>query len=169
MPEGKGENTMATMKKIIALAMALAMCAVCFAGCGAKTNNYAANNTEFFIGGTGPLTGDASSYGISVQEGAQIAIDEINANGGLNGYNFKFDVKDDKATAADAATGYDTLYEAGMQASIGSVTSGSIPSASPPAATPRCSGPSLVSALPTMREAPNRPVRLCQTTKEYSL
>ncbi|MBO7148981.1 MAG: ABC transporter substrate-binding protein [Clostridia bacterium] len=116
---------MSTMKKIVAFAMALAMCAVCFAGCGAKTNNYAAENTEFFIGGTGPLTGDASSYGISVQEGAQIAIDEINANGGLNGYTFKFDIKDDKATAADAATGYDTLYEAGMQASIGSVTSGS--------------------------------------------
>ena len=115
-----------TMKKTLALVMALAMCAVCFAGCGeAKTTSYTAGNTEFFIGCTGPLTGDASSYGISVQEGAQLAIDEINANGGLNGTMFKFDIKDDKATAADAATGYDTLYEAGMQASIGSVTSGS--------------------------------------------
>ena len=113
-----------TAMKIFSAVLAVVMCSVCFAGCGASTS-YTANNTEFFIGGTGPLTGDASSYGISVQEGAKLAVKEINANGGLNGINFKFDIKDDKATAADAATGYDTLFEAGMQASIGSVTSGS--------------------------------------------
>ena len=116
---------MKNFTKILALVMVLVMSTVAFASCGAKTTGYTADNTEFFIGCTGPLTGDASSYGISVQEGAQLAIDEINANGGLNGINFKFDIKDDKATAADAAIGYDTLYEAGMQASIGSVTSGS--------------------------------------------
>ncbi|MBR2315569.1 MAG: ABC transporter substrate-binding protein [Clostridia bacterium] len=90
-----------------------------------KVGEYTANNTEFVIGATGPLTGDAASYGISVQQGAQLAIDEINAAGGLNGIKFKFDMKDDKATAADASTGYDALYEAGMQVSLGSVTSGS--------------------------------------------
>lgn len=90
-----------------------------------KEGEYTANNTEYVIGATGPLTGDAASYGISVQQGAQLAVDEINAAGGLNGVNFKFDIKDDKATAADASTGYDALFEAGMQASLGSVTSGS--------------------------------------------
>ena len=90
------------------------------AGCGggnkAADNGYTANNTEFIIGGTGPLTGDTSSYGISVLNGAQLAIKEINANGGLNGIKFKLEFKDDKSTAADAATGYDTLFEGGMQA-----------------------------------------------------
>lgn len=86
---------------------------------------YTANNTKYVIGATGPLTGDTSSYGISVQQGAQLAVDEINANGGLNGVEFLFDMKDDKSTAADASMGYDALYEAGMQISIGSVTSGS--------------------------------------------
>ncbi len=114
------------MKKILALAMCALMAVMCMASCGGNTAvNYAAENTEYFIGATGPLTGDASSYGISVQEGATLAVEEINAEGGLNGVMFKFDIKDDKATAPDAASGYDILYEAGMQISLGSVTSGS--------------------------------------------
>ena len=137
---------MRNMKKVLAILLVAVLCLGCFAACGntagnttagnadatagntnaaADGENYAANNTEYLIGATGPLTGDAAQYGISVQQGAQLAVDEINANGGLNGKNFKFDIKDDKAAAADAATGYDTLYEAGMQASLGSVTSGS--------------------------------------------
>lgn len=77
------------------------------------------------IGATGPLTGDASSYGISVNQGAQMAIDEINAAGGLNGIMLELQMKDDKAAATDAASAYDQLYDAGMQISMGSVTSGS--------------------------------------------
>ncbi len=120
------------MKKLLSLVLASLM-VFALAGCGEGGNAggfesktaYTLSNTEFFIGATGPLTGDASSYGISVQQGAQLAIDEINENGGLNGVTFKFDMKDDKATTADAATGYDALYEAGMNISIGSVTSAS--------------------------------------------
>lgn len=114
-----------TFVKSVAAVMMVALVALAFAGCGKANTGYTADNKEFVIGSTGPLTGDASSYGISVQQGAQLAIKEINAAGGLNGVKFKFDMKDDKATAADAATGYDTLYESGMQASIGAVTSGS--------------------------------------------
>ena len=129
-----------TWKKVLAVALSAAF-AVSAVGCGNSGNggssdsgdknknnssdSYTADNTEFFIGCTGPLTGDASSYGISVQNGAKLAIEEINANGGLNGVNFKFDMKDDKAESADAATGYTTLFEAGMNIAIGSVTSGS--------------------------------------------
>ncbi len=113
------------MKKVLVAALAVVL-AFAFTACGnGGAGNYTANNTEFFIGGTGPLTGDTSSYGISVQEGAKLAIEEINSAGGLNGVRFKLDMKDDKSTAADAGTGYDALYEAGMNASIGSVTSGS--------------------------------------------
>ena len=136
---------MRNMKKVLAILLVAVLSLCCFAACGNNGGtdtttaagdttaanagndgeNYAAKNTEYFIGATGPLTGDAAQYGISVQQGAQLAVEEINANGGLNGKNFKFDIKDDKAAAADAATGYDTLYEAGMQVSLGSVTSGS--------------------------------------------
>ncbi len=138
---------MKNISKVIALLLSLSM-VLCFAACGGTTEettaadseettvavleydltaegDYTADNTEYVIGATGPLTGDAASYGISVQQGAQLAVEEINAAGGLNGVNFKLDMKDDKATAADASTGYDALYEAGMQVSLGSVTSGS--------------------------------------------
>ena len=113
------------MKKLIAIMLAVVV-VFCIAACGeSEATNYAANNTEYFIGGTGPLTGDASSYGISVQNGASLAVEQINANGGLNGVNFKFDIKDDQAAADKASTAYDQLFEAGMQISFGSVTSGS--------------------------------------------
>lgn len=115
------------MKKTLSLVLVIAMSILALAGCGGggAAEGYTANNTVYFIGGTGPLTGGASSYGISVQNGANIAIDEINAAGGLNGVNFKFDIKDDQAAADKASTAYDQLFEAGMQISIGSVTSGS--------------------------------------------
>ncbi len=114
-------------KKIIALLMAMLMLVTVFAACGSEggADGYTSENTEYFIGGTGPLTGDASSYGISVQNGATLAVEEINANGGLNGVNFKFDIKDDQAAADKASAAYDQLFEEGMQISFGSVTSGS--------------------------------------------
>ncbi len=111
---------MKTFKRLAATFAAAALLVSCFAGCGQN-----GGSGEYLIGCTGPLTGDASSYGISVKNGAQLAVDEINAAGGLNGATFKFDMKDDKATAEDAATGYDALMDAGMQIAIGSVTSGS--------------------------------------------
>lgn len=110
---------MKRIQKIVSAAMATVMIALCFAGCGKQ------KETAYFVGATGPLTGDASSYGNSVNNGAKLAFDEINAAGGLNGVTFKFEMKDDKATAADAASAYDTLYDDGMQISLGSVTSGS--------------------------------------------
>ena len=108
-----------TAIKAMCAAMAAAMSVAAFASCG---KNPAEN--KFFIGATGPLTGDTSSYGISVKQGAELAVKEINAAGGLNGYEFYFDMKDDEADATKAANGYTALYEAGMQVSLGSVTSG---------------------------------------------
>lgn len=113
---------MKTSMKIVALLMAAMMLACLFTACGKDTNS---GDKTFLLGCTGPLTGDASSYGISVKNGAQLAVDEVNAAGGVNGIKFTFDMKDDKATAEDAATGYDALMDAGMQISLGSVTSGS--------------------------------------------
>lgn len=115
-----------SVKKVLAAVLALAVVACVFTACGGNSGNgYTANNTEYFIGTTGPLTGDNASYGNSVKNGAQLAVDEINAAGGLNGVKFKFDMKDDKATVADATTGYNALLEAGMQISLGSVTTDS--------------------------------------------
>lgn len=110
-----------TFKRALAVLMVAAMLAtaLCFVGCGSSEKD------TYFIGATGPLTGDAADYGIAVNNGAMLAIEEINAAGGLNGVLFTYEMKDDKATAADATTGYNALMDAGMQISIGSVTSGS--------------------------------------------
>ncbi|MBQ7595781.1 MAG: ABC transporter substrate-binding protein, partial [Clostridia bacterium] len=113
-------------KKILCVLMVVAMAACLFAACGDKKDgDTKAAGKTLLIGGTGPLTGDASSYGISVKNGAQLAVDEINKAGGINGIQLAFDMKDDLAAAADASTGYDALMDAGMKVSIGSVTSGS--------------------------------------------
>ena len=69
--------------RILSLIMAIAMVVACFAGCGKKS--YTADNKEYVIGLSGPLTGPAAIYGLGVQNGAQLAVDEINAAGGLNG------------------------------------------------------------------------------------
>lgn len=114
-----------SVKRVLAAVLALVMVACCFTACGSKADGGKDGGKTLVIGCTGPLTGDASSYGISVKQGATIAVEEINAAGGINGITLKFDMKDDKATAEDASTGYDALMDAGMKISIGSVTSGS--------------------------------------------
>ena len=79
------------------------------------------DNTSFKIGATGPLTGDAASYGISVQKGANLAIKHINESGNMR---FSLDMKDDRSDPWQAAQNYDRLYDRGMQLSLGGVTSG---------------------------------------------
>ena len=107
-----------TFAKLLCVAMVLTMVVACFASCGASL--FADNTIK--LGATGPLTGEAASYGISVQNGAKLAVKHLNAK---NGLQFSFAILDDKAGAEDAATNYDTLADAGMQLSLGGVTSGS--------------------------------------------
>ena len=110
------------MKKFLALVLAVVMVAAMCTACGAK--NYAAENTEYIIGASGPLTGAAAVYGVAVQNAAQMAVDEINAAGGLNGVNFKLVMLDDKHDPANVSANYSSLLEGGMQISLGTVTTG---------------------------------------------
>ena len=121
---------MKTMWKKIA-SVALAALMVCslgavFTGCnsdsGKGNTSLTANNTEFVIGCSGPLTGAAAVYGVAVKNSAEMAVAEINAAGGLNGVKFKFVMTDDMHDATKVATNYASLYEGGMQVSLGTVT-----------------------------------------------
>ena len=98
------------------MVLAVAMMVPCFVSCGGDA-------TAFKIGASGPLTGEAASYGISVQNGAKLAVKHLNEK--ENGVKFEFNILDDKAGAEDAATNYATLADWGMQFSLGGVTSGS--------------------------------------------
>ena len=78
----------------------------------------------FKIGGSGPLTGGAALYGIAVKQGGQIAVDEINAAGGINGYYVEWMFEDDEHDAEKAVNAYNALKDNGLQMMVGSVTSG---------------------------------------------
>ncbi|MCI8342804.1 MAG: ABC transporter substrate-binding protein [Firmicutes bacterium] len=72
------------------------------------------------IGGIGPLTGAAAVYGIAVRNGAQIAVDEINAMGG--DIKFEINFQDDEHDPEKSVNAYNTLKDWGMQALVGCVT-----------------------------------------------
>ncbi|MBQ8547683.1 MAG: ABC transporter substrate-binding protein, partial [Lachnospiraceae bacterium] len=71
------------------------------------------------IGGTGPLTGDASVYGLAAKRGAEIAVEEINALGGMQ---FELNYQDDAHDTEKAVNAYNVLKDWEVQISLGSVT-----------------------------------------------
>lgn len=58
----------------------------------------------FKIGGIGPLTGSAAVYGIATMNGSQIAVDEINAAGGINGMTVELNFQDDECDVRSQLT-----------------------------------------------------------------
>ena len=112
------------MKKLIALLMTTLLVVAMFAACAPTEGATTSDNKEFVIGMSGPLTGGAAVYGLAVKNAAQMAIDEINAAGGLNGYKFKFIATDDQHDPTKVATNYANLMNQGMQVSLGTVTTG---------------------------------------------
>ncbi len=122
------------MKKLVSLALA-AVLAVSAVGCGsssdsssstadsAQSTEAAADGATFKIGGIGPITGGAAIYGHAVMNAAQIAVDEINADGGINGYQVEFSFEDDEHDAEKSVNAYNTLKDWGMQMLMGTVTS----------------------------------------------
>lgn len=98
-----------------------------FAGCGGgndtqKDAQQSGNDTvaAIRVGGTAPLTGGAAIYGLAVQRGAEIAVEEVNALGGVQ---FELKMEDDVHDAEKAVNAYNKLKDWGMQISLGSVTS----------------------------------------------
>ncbi|NBK91264.1 amino acid ABC transporter substrate-binding protein [bacterium 1XD21-13] len=83
----------------------------------------AADGAVFKIGGIGPTTGGASAYGIAVQRGMEIAVEEINAAGGINGTQIELNFQDDEHDPEKSVNAYNTLKDWGMQVLVGSVTS----------------------------------------------
>ena len=117
------------MKKVLSLLLAAAMCTSVLAGCGNSAGDTADTSSDngaestaaaFKIGGTGPLTGNAAIYGNAVKNGAQIAVDEINAEGGVQ---FELKMEDDENDPEKAVSAYNALKDWGVQLSLSSVTS----------------------------------------------
>lgn len=116
---------MKNLKKLVSVALALAMTATCamFASCGEKKDNNT-DNSVLVVGGIGPLSGDYANYGTSVKQGAELAVNEINAAGGVNGFTLKLDFQDSAANNDSAVAAYGKLVDNGMKLSLGGVLSG---------------------------------------------
>ena len=117
------------MKKVLAMLMAALMVAAMFTGCSSskpatETTAAAAAATAgtVKIGMSGPLTGGASAYGLAVKAGMEVAVEEINAKGGLQ---IEFNEQDDEADGEKAVSAYNVLKDWGMQVMAGQVTTGS--------------------------------------------
>lgn len=133
-------------KKVLSLMLVAAMTMSMLAGCGSSDGTSAegeaatqdstdadtdaaaetsdASGSVFKIGAIGPATGGAAVYGIAVQNGADLAIKEINAAGGINGYQIEYNFQDDELDNEKSVNAYNTLKDWGMQMLVGTTTSG---------------------------------------------
>ena len=113
------------MKKFFCMMMAVLMVLAMTACGGEKTPTPNQDETETIrIGGIGPLSGGYANYGFSVKNGAQLAVDEINAAGGINGKQVELSFQDSQADPESAVNAYGKLMDCGMQVSLGGVLSG---------------------------------------------
>ena len=118
------------MKRSLSMLLAGVMLVGTLAGCGGNstqsgsetsgTEENTASGTAFKIGGTAPLTGGAAIYGNAVKNGAELAAEEINAEGG----DIQFEVvfEDDENNTEKAVSAYNALKDEGIQLSLGAVT-----------------------------------------------
>ena len=84
------------------------------------------------IGMVGPLTGDYATYGQSVRNGVQTAIDEINAEGGVNGFTLQLIAEDSKGESTEAANAVQKLIDQDkVTAIVGAVLSGETATVAP--------------------------------------
>ena len=108
-------------KKLLSGLVALMMSTSVLVGCGSSGSD----GDVIKIGGIGPLTGSASTYGNSAKEGADLFIKEINDAGGINGKKIELIFEDDQATPDGAMQAFNKLVDKdGVSAILGGVTSG---------------------------------------------
>lgn len=111
------------MKKFFSVFMAGVMACSMLTACSGNSDSKGEGKV-LYIGGSGPLTGDNATYGTSVKQGAELAREEINAAGGVNGYTVYVKIQDDQADAQQAVSAYAALMDDGMNVSLGGTTSG---------------------------------------------
>ena len=117
------EGMIAMKKRFLAALMAVLMLGA-VTGCSENGGSGDAGNSDKIrIGGLAPLTGDASSYGVAVNNGVLMAVEDINADGGINGKQIEYIYYDEKGDATEAVNAYNKLVQNDqVVAIIGDVT-----------------------------------------------
>lgn len=108
-------------KRMFGLILILSMAVVGLVACGTKDQSSGAE--KFYIGGIGPISGEAAVYGQHVMNAAEIAVKEINEAGGVNGALIEFRFEDDVHDPEKSVNAYNTLKDWGMEILMGTVTS----------------------------------------------
>ena len=131
-------------QKLAAGMMAAVMAMAALTGCGASADSSSAADSSaagssaagssaaaaadgekmFVLGGSGPLTGPTANYGLAVQHGEEMAVEEINAAGGINGYQIRWEFEDDENDPEKGVNAYNALKDDGMQVFVGATTAG---------------------------------------------
>ena len=116
------------MKKLLLVFLSLAML-FSLVACGSKEDSSSSDDgstsNAIKIGGSGPTTGEYAQYGLAVQYGAEVAVNEINEAAGEDGLKLELNFLDDKGDGEEASKAYAQLIDWGMQASLLCTTTGS--------------------------------------------
>lgn len=125
------------MKKKNVLSMMLAGClALSLTACGGSSESGAASDNSgasgdsgtITLGMIGPLTGSVAVYGTHIENGVKLAIEEINAAGGVTlsdgTHQLAVEVKDDQGDSTECVNAMNALISDGIQLVVGSATSG---------------------------------------------
>ena len=123
-------------KKLLSLLLAASM-TLSLAACGGSSDKEEASGNDTVVeegGGTitlgliGPLTGSLAVYGTHIEKGVQLAIEEINAAGGVTlsdgTYQLAVETKDDQGDSTECVNAINALISDGVGLVVGSATSG---------------------------------------------
>lgn len=125
------------MKKKNMLSLMLAGClALSLTACGGQSESGAGDadssapsgDGTITLGMIGPLTGSVAVYGTHIENGVKLAIEEINAAGGVTlsdgAHQLAVETKDDQGDAPECVNAMNALISDGIQLVVGSATSG---------------------------------------------
>ena len=125
--------------KLVSLVLAVVMLLGCLTACGSKSattdatasTDTASNDTaaasdggEIVIALISNTTGDYAQYGQPVRDGAMLYINQLNANGGINGKQVKVLEYDDKGDGVEAVNAYNLACDNGITAVFGATLTG---------------------------------------------
>ncbi len=135
------------MKKLFCLLLALCM-VLSLAACGGSASSgssapaadsgeeapaSAASGDTLKIGVISPNTGNLAAYGTGIHTGAELAVEEINAAGGILGQQVELVELDDRADPTECLNAFNNLVSQGIGLIIGSATSGATSAITGPA------------------------------------
>ena len=110
----------------------LALLTLAALGCNGDGGSAGDGGATFKIGVMESVTGPGETYGNVAVQAKQLAVDEINAAGGINGRTLELIVEDSKCSAQDSITAYKKLTEVdGVRIILGTSCSGAMLGAAP--------------------------------------